>query len=120
MGQLDSIEFKDYLVMKSHDFLPEIFNLFDKDSVYVVSSYRDPRDIIVSLMKKQNKSFERVFKGSSFNRIFNNHFKWIRHKHILTSKYENFVDNIESEIIRINSFLSKLSSLLNVQTHSAD
>lgn len=97
---------KEYLVLKSHYLTPEIRREFERGNARGIYSFRDIRDVVVSMMNKENKRFE-AFASRRFIEkqieLFNT---WQTIPDLLVSKYESFYNRIFLEVRRIALFLN--------------
>lgn len=97
--------YKKYKVFKSHKLNQSIRSEFD-DNAKAVYIYRDIRDVIVSLMFKQEKSFDFFFERKIIEKLLTTHSKWIAINNVLISKYEDVENDIKIEVKRIAAFLN--------------
>ncbi|MDP2685556.1 MAG: sulfotransferase domain-containing protein [bacterium] len=94
-----------FKVFKTHSITPFMENLIYEDKAYVIGCYRDIRDVLVSITKKQNKSFENVF-TEDFVLKYIKYNKYIKKlPNSMISRYESFYCNIFNEASRISVFL---------------
>lgn len=92
-----------FLVIKSHDFSPQIKTLVEDGKVKVVYVYRDLRDVAVSLANKFAKSTDDAI--SRLSHQLNNYYLWTEMDKIRVSLYENMVDDLYSEVLEIANYL---------------
>lgn len=93
------------IVVKSHRVFPDIVKLFECSEAVAVYVYRDLRDTVVSKIKKSEDSFQysQVLKRIQLN--LRSYYQWQQVSPILVSRYEEMVNNLEQEAIRISNFL---------------
>ena len=102
----------------------------NKNTIGTIYIIRDPRDVLVSASKYYNKSHEEI-KNNMFNQYmdlinihegkpistflgsWSDHYNsWTRNgKNVLLIKYENLINNKETEIKRIIDFINKFTKL---------
>ena len=92
-----------FLVIKSHDFSPQIKTLVEAGKVKVVYVYRDLRDVTVSLANKFSKSTDNAI--SRLSHQLNNYYLWTNMDQIRVSRYENMVNDLYSEVLGIANYL---------------
>lgn len=92
-----------FLVIKSHNFSPQIKTLVEAGKVKVVYVYRDLRDVAVSLANKFAKSTDDAISRLSIQ--LNNYYLWNSIDTIMVSRYENMVTDLYSEVIKIANYL---------------
>jgi len=96
----------DYVLVKQHNYLAGISKIIKAENLYILLSYRDLRDVFVSLMNKSNSSFENVFSKLKLQNFIDDFNNWNSCNHVLRSKYEIFHKNISKESDRISKFLN--------------
>lgn len=96
----------EYVLTKQHNYLSGINKIIDLEKLYILISFRDLRDVIVSLMNKNGTSFENVFSKLKIQNFINDFNNWLSFKHVLKSKYEIFCNDINNETVRISQFLN--------------
>jgi tetratricopeptide (TPR) repeat protein len=94
-----------FLVIKSHNFSTPIKTLVETGKVKVVYVYRDLRDVTVSLANKFAKSADNAISIWLSNEL-NNYYLWMDiGDKIVVSKYENMVNDLYGEVIKIANYL---------------
>ena len=78
---------------------------YSSDKFRFIYCYRDFRDIAISLMKKEQMTFDFFINAFDFNTPLEQYKKWISEDRIYISRYEKFVEDIKSEVEGIASFL---------------
>jgi FkbM family methyltransferase len=93
-----------HFLVKCHDYikLPEEIDQTCIDYIY---SYRDIRDVVVSIMQKENKSFNEVLTPYFSQSLLENQLKIEAIKHLYVSRYNNLTSNLHEEIFRLAIFL---------------
>jgi hypothetical protein len=66
-----------------------------------VCSFRDVRDIIVSLMEKEGRPFEKEWAVRVVRGCLQNFERWTRHPQVLVSRYEDLLHRQEQEVARV-------------------
>ena len=95
-----------YKIFKCNELTPKIRQLITEGKALGLFCYRDLRDVIVSFKNKDNLNIQNSNSVQNLvNQYLQNFHDWIVLNNTLVSKYENFVDDIESEISRISLFL---------------
>ena len=97
---------KGLLIVKSHAYIPHLEALFAKGESKAIYSYRDVRDVVVSMMNKRNESFEQLVNRGFIETILSDYGKWRHCSPLLTSKYEDMVADLSREVSRIADFLN--------------
>ena len=93
------------LVVKSHDFIAQATQLSNEGKAKFVYSYRDIRDVIISIAHKYDKSFLGVIRAGHIEPALENYEKWNALTPILSSKYEILSKDIKHELVRICEFI---------------
>lgn len=91
-----------YYVIKSHAYLKSFDQLPRKLCVY---SYRDARDVVVSLMRKNDKTFDEVCDWAMLQKLVNNFRKWTSLDQVHIAKYETFNKDLETATGQLAAFL---------------
>jgi hypothetical protein len=106
-------ELKDHLrgyegwkVFKTHKLTEEIANEFSQNNAVGVFIYRDLRDAFVSIMRKKETSFRKIYSGNFLNANVKNFYKWTGLPKILVSKYETVIMDLPNEVQRIAEHLN--------------
>lgn len=92
-----------FLVIKSHNYSLPIKTLVEIGNAKVVYVYRDLRDVTVSLANKFAKSTDDAI--SRLKTHLNNYYSWTGIETIMISRYENIVEDLYSEVLRIANYL---------------
>lgn len=96
-----------YKIFKSHILTETIKAELLKGNALGVYSYRDIRDVVVSLMKKNNVSFNINKTKEITERYLAHYYQWMEVKEYLyIAQYENFYNNLEVEIDTVAHFLN--------------
>jgi tetratricopeptide (TPR) repeat protein len=92
-----------FLVIKSHNFCSEVKALVRSDQAKVVYVYRDLRDVAVSLNNKFTKSTKDaiLWLGDRLN----NYYFWASIDKIIVSRYENMINDLYGEVLKIAHYL---------------
>jgi len=78
------------------------FNRGNASGVYI---FRDIRDVMVSAMRRQSKSFEQLWQENYIGVCLRNFYKWTRLPGVLVSKYEQMILDVPAEVSRIAAHL---------------
>lgn len=86
----------DWYCAKTHSYLENIQEHVDAGRVRVINTVRDPRDITVSMMNFQNRTFREVMDNGLVHMAINEQEKWERHAHYFrnTERYEDFYTHL--------------------------
>ena len=107
-----------YFVFKTHNLTHPIRELFQKSMALGIYIYRDIRDVVVSLMRKNKRSFEEVFPATVISAL-DQFTQWTSQPQVMSSRYENVLGSIASEVQRIADHL-KLSVSIEEVKHLAN
>ncbi len=108
-------------VFKTHSLSPLMIELIKNKKAVAIYCYRDIRDVIVSIAKKENGNASNLIKNDTFILDYIVYFHLIKNLPFsLMSKYENFYNNILQECIRISSFLNISVDLKTMQQIETD
>ncbi|WP_210404414.1 sulfotransferase domain-containing protein [Chroococcidiopsis sp. TS-821] len=91
-------------VVKVHQFTDAIGEEFNQNNAIGIYTFRDIRDVYVSMMQQQQKSFDAIWNwhGQDFiQTCLNNYKQWTSLPRVLVSRYENICQNIAEEVQRI-------------------
>jgi hypothetical protein len=102
-----------YYVVKKHGYLPWINTTFDPKYVRILYSYREIKDVVVSWHQKRGDlnldgDWQKPLTAFVKKLIVNQ--QWTKEPNVLVSRYEDFRNNIESEIVRIANFTGLIHS----------
>lgn len=95
-----------YYIIKSHTFIPEYQALYNSNQALALFTYRDIRDVILSLTRKNSQSFYNILLNGEIQEIIQNDALWSSIDGTQRSKYEEFVNNLEGEITHIANHLN--------------
>jgi hypothetical protein len=95
----------DWVVAKSHEFIPELGKLASQPSTKVVYVFRDMRDVVVSMMADQNRHFWRLIMSGHILDLMHHGELWESWQCVLVTKYEDMISDLEREVGRISEFL---------------
>ena len=94
-----------FLVIKCHSYIEEIKELYSKGEAKAIYSYRDLRDVVVSIMNKNQISFWQVLRSGYITSIIEEYTKWNTLDNILVSQYEDMITDLLQETIRIADYI---------------
>jgi len=89
-----------FVVLKSHAFLEESRELLRHNDALGIYAYRDIRDVIVSLMRMQGVSFNKLGTGILYV-LLEQYVVWTSQHNVLVSQYEGIVNDTTAEVLRI-------------------
>ena len=93
----------DVFVIKMHDFFPKVTQLKGAKFIF---SYRDVRDVVVSLCRKQQEPFSAIFNEQFISNFHYNYDSWTRLNDVYIAKYEDFFSDIPAEVRNIAAHLN--------------
>lgn len=99
-----------YAVLKCHAFIPDYSGnakrLFSEGRGYAVYIRRDIRDVVASLIRMTpNQGIQWDNLPRELKAINNEHAKWVSVNNVLSSIYDDVVNDIDSEVRRIADFI---------------
>ena len=95
----------EYVVLKCHGFPPAARQLFAKGEGKAIYVYRDIRDVVVSKLNKRQFNFEKVNVSHLLKKNLRRYYQWQSVDDILVSKYEEMIEDLQREAIRIGDYL---------------
>lgn len=114
-------------VLKVHKFkhLRQVEAAIDQGQAKCLYTYRDVRDVAVSLMNMRNISFEElIFRNKEVQQSLSDFQSWTSFDEVLISRYEEMVHNIPQEVLRIaqhlNVELSETEAIAIANHHTLD
>ena len=114
-----------YSVLKTHVYNDDILSVMDEIPVKFIYSYRDIRDVVLSLGKKNGKTVDKVLENNVLSEILENDIGWRSVEPIYISRYDDLVNDLKSEIKLIADFLSiklsdneaeEMANIFNIQS----
>ncbi len=94
-----------FAVFKAHVCLPELSRECRNNGAKVIYSYRDIRDVAVSVMRKFEMTFEELINKKWLDQAIEDYHQWTAMPDVLISRYELFHDNLVQETQKISDFL---------------
>lgn len=95
-----------WFVLKEPLYSPHWGQLVSSGKAKGVYIFRDVRDVVVSHMMKEKKSFyEDVVEHRLVEKTLATHYKWVATRHLLVSRYEAVVKHVAQEVVRIADYL---------------
>jgi len=88
-------------VVKSHACTKEMEHEFKLNNAKGIYIYRDIRDVAISLMQKNNSSFDDLLSSGKIDNAIYHYNKWTLLPNMLISRYEDSIDNLKDETRRI-------------------
>ena len=102
---IPEVEQVEYIVVKNHDVTADLESILNSDSGVAIYSYRDVRDVVVSMMNKMNIPFEDSVKFN-LDYALRNFYAVKRLRDPLISFYDDIIADPASEVVRIAEKLS--------------
>lgn len=96
---------KGFLVVKCHRYIDEVTDLFLRGEAKAVYVYRDVRDVVVSMMNKNDKNFGQIVRSGLIETVLREYHKWNEVSDISVSRYEDMVANLQKEALKLAEFL---------------
>lgn len=92
-------------VFKIHVCTPEMAAEFRAGHARGVYTYRDLRDVIVSTMRKYQRSFDDLIANGFLDHCLEQHQRWTTLPRVLSTRYENMVADVPAEVERLAAHL---------------
>jgi hypothetical protein len=92
-------------VFKNHVCTDAMAAEFTRGNAVGIYSYRDPRDVFVSNMRKYACSFEELWCGGFLETSLWNYRRWTGLPRVLVSRYETMIGDLPAEVQRIAAHL---------------
>jgi hypothetical protein len=105
---LSKIEESDtWLIIKIHDYrqITDIKSLICDKRVLLLYSYRDLRDVAVSIAHKDNTKVISLILSDFFDKVLENYYFWTGFPKTFISQYETMTEDLSGEIQRIADYL---------------
>lgn len=93
------------LVVKAHAFLPAAASLLAAGNAVAIYSYRDVRDVALSLAVMTNKSITELYSEGTLYALLEQYACWTNFPGVLVSRYETIIENVAAEAQRIANLL---------------
>lgn len=114
-------------VLKVHKFkhLRNVEAAIERGQAKCLYTYRDVRDVAVSLMNMRKLSFEElIFRNKEVQQSLDDFKAWTSFDGVLISRYEEMIDNLPQEVYRIaehlNVELSETEAISIAENHTLD
>lgn len=88
-------------IAKTHTFLPHLVDEVAKGNLRVITTYRDPRDIAVSIMNLRQCSFDEVIHGNGIKHAIHEQTCWEEVEGCVHMKYEYWYHDLTKLIFPI-------------------
>ncbi len=111
--------FRGWKVFKNHICTDEMKQEFTRHHAVGIYVYRDLRDAFVSIMRKQDKTFDQMWDAGFLQHCLNQYERWTSLPNVLVSKYEEMVGDLRSEVARIASHLGISLDVEQLETIAA-
>ncbi|WP_199336936.1 sulfotransferase domain-containing protein [Oscillatoria sp. FACHB-1407] len=95
-----------FKVIKVHECTDAIQSEFLRGNAIGIYTFRDIRDVYVSMMRQRLKSFADIWQEGFLEACLDNYKKWTELPNVLVSKYEEIMSDLSHEVCRIASHLS--------------
>ncbi len=92
-------------VFKNHNCTEKMEREFHRQNAIGVYTYRDLRDVYVSTMRKNDVTFEQLWKAKFLEQCLRQYQQWTSLPRVLTSKYETMLVDLPGEVARIAAHL---------------
>jgi len=92
-------------VIKIHRYIPKAKELTVAGEAKIIHVYRDVRDIVVSILNKDKKSFWDIIRANLLQSLVIESKSWCNLESALVSKYEDMVDDLPKETKKIAEYL---------------
>jgi hypothetical protein len=92
-------------VVKTHAFIAGAGRLLQSGQAKALYSYRDIRDVVVSLMQMQKVPFAKLRDEGMIYALLKEHADWSRAGKALVSRYEQLTADVAGEVARIAAYL---------------
>lgn len=98
-------DYPGWKVFKHHLCTGEMAAEFYRHNALGVYSFRDLRDVVVSIMRKYGLSFDQLWDGEFLPQTLFHYHRWTTLPRVLVSKYEDMVADLPGEVARIAAHL---------------
>jgi len=95
----------EFAIYKNHNYTNAIDKFINSNDYFVFYIYRDVRDACVSLMEKENITFDVVFNSGFFDNCIDNYRKWTRLEKVYIAKYEDVTLDLSKEVVAISNVM---------------
>jgi len=95
-----------YKVFKIHELTQSVKEEFEHNRACAIYSYRDIRDVIISLAAKSNTSIEDTIKANAAETYIKNYIAWRTVPRVYRARYEAFAFNMQKEIENTGNYLN--------------
>lgn len=92
-------------VVKCHRYLPTARGRLRRGDARALYIYRDLRDVVVSMMHKENRSFRQMMDAGFVQQLLEDDAIWAGQPNTLVSVYEEVTGDVAAEVERIAAFL---------------
>ena len=92
-------------VVKSHRYVPTAHRRLREGDARSIYIYRDLRDVVVSMMHKESKTFRQLMDEGFVHDLLRDDAVWSARPNTLVSVYEEVIADVRSEVARIAEFL---------------
>ena len=90
------------VVAKTHSYLEQLAPYVGTEDLAVVTTYRDPRDIAVSMMNFRNHTFDEVMESGQIKHAVHQQQMWEKLPGCYHARYEDFYDDLESLVVLVS------------------
>jgi len=107
---LDSYDFSSNVIVHTHSVTKSLGKVFSNKDTHIFYNFRDPRDVLVSVMQLHDMNFEASMEF--VNRHFSELFKIIKYRKIMLIPYEHLINSVDAFVFQI---ARNLGFVLNLQ-----
>lgn len=107
---LDRYDFSSNVIVHTHTVTKSLNKVFSNKDTHLFYNFRDPRDVLVSVMKLQDMSFDASI--DSVNRYFSDFFQIMKYRKIMLIPYEHLINAVDVFVFQI---ARNLGFILNMQ-----
>lgn len=107
-------------VFKAHTCTDKMEKEFQRQNAAGVYVYRDLRDVVLSTMRKSEKTFDELWDMGFLEDRFEEYRRWTALPRVLVSRYETIIADLPAEVQRIAAHLGMALSAEAAQRIAAD
>jgi hypothetical protein len=112
--------YREWKVFKTHICTKQMAEEFLRHNALGLYIFRDLRDVIVSILKKTNTPFDKIFVENYLNTCLNQYLKWTNLPGVMISKYEDLIADLPGEVKKIARLLKIYLSPGNCELIASD
>jgi len=104
---LPSSKNREFLIVKTHDFIPAAAETIEQGNAKAIYAYRDLRDVVVSIMNTLGEHPYSILRKGYLEYFIKVDRQWCDLRNVLISKYEEIVMHPDKEASRISDYLGE-------------